>query len=338
MEAKHLNHLVALLQPVAFTTSAADFQDPGISASKFPGVVDNLGNNIGGLIGDDDDPGVLMLIEGSVFMKDKDTGNVPNDGEGNDISMSISKRELDSGGVDYIDGMNTIMVSQDVPDTGFTVHFDVATSSVTMSTDGGSNYGPAVDLSALSANDYFRMENDDGSVYLYCRRSATALPVADTDQASGASDSSTYNGMFVKYVDDEFLPLHYSAPGAAGTELYLYVPYANDVGQTKPSAQLKRFMLTAFDITPVPDPPADPPDYQTDWRHEEFLTVTAQNTVSNLTYTPSDGLRLYVNKERQMEGAGKDYTVSGKAITIDPRGFNVEVGDEVFVDYQTTEK
>ncbi|TFI51023.1 hypothetical protein BLD44_028520 [Mastigocladus laminosus UU774] len=72
----------------------------------------------------------------------------------------------------------------------------------------------------------------------------------------------------------------------------------------------------------------------------EPLTVTALNTVSNLTYTPvaSNLVVLYINGVQE-NSYGSAFTVSGKSVTINPTNlkYNVATTDVVVAVYPTNE-
>ena len=68
---------------------------------------------------------------------------------------------------------------------------------------------------------------------------------------------------------------------------------------------------------------------------QELLTVTAQNTISDLTSGPVDpGVKLYINGDVAHVRAG-DFTMAGNSITWLPAsaGYNVETTDTVVAEY-----
>lgn len=71
--------------------------------------------------------------------------------------------------------------------------------------------------------------------------------------------------------------------------------------------------------------------------HAEKLTVTAQNTISNLTYTPTSAstVCLIVNEANYYTFSPAPFSVAGKAITWNASnaGFNIETTDVVIASY-----
>ena len=71
----------------------------------------------------------------------------------------------------------------------------------------------------------------------------------------------------------------------------------------------------------------------------EKLTISTQNIIPNLTYTPQGnaGVALWVSSAPQENGS--DFTVSGKAVTwiSGTAGFNVDPGDDVWALYMSTD-
>ena len=69
----------------------------------------------------------------------------------------------------------------------------------------------------------------------------------------------------------------------------------------------------------------------------ELLTVTALNTVSNLTNTPDDlaNLTLFVNGQAVDSLGGTNFTVAGLVITLIPAGIGYDIapGDRVVASY-----
>jgi hypothetical protein len=70
---------------------------------------------------------------------------------------------------------------------------------------------------------------------------------------------------------------------------------------------------------------------------QETLIPTGSNTVPDLAQTPKDStdVKLYVNGQKIEYGASKDYTVSGKVITITGNlEYTIDATDEVYAEYE----
>jgi hypothetical protein len=339
---KQLLHYKLLHHPVE-TTIANNNPDQSVTvadASVLP-MLDQLGNALRTVIGGEGTPGLYLSKEGWLLWYG-DTDNPIVDDVSTNIRVAFSLLSFD----DYSPNANTQGTTPYFISTtsGYAGHtywrrFTSGTNTEAISIDGGTTYGPeSVDLTTLSDGDGYRMESADGSVVVYNIRNSTGLPASTSSAAMSISKTDTKLQMaFLKNVAGTVTPLlPNDAEIANGTDIKFYVPYVQNISLDTIEAQANSLYYSGNDISPTPA--ALDVDWDANWRHVEELTITAQNTVNNLTYTPVGEIRMIANKEPQVEGAGKDYTVSGKAITLNPRNFNIEVGDEVMVDYFTNEK
>jgi hypothetical protein len=72
----------------------------------------------------------------------------------------------------------------------------------------------------------------------------------------------------------------------------------------------------------------------------EKVTVTALNTLADLSFTPIDNsVALYVNGKAETEGASESFTRVGKVLTWDAidAGYDLETTDDVTAHYNTLE-
>jgi len=290
------------------------------------GLVDGLGNDLQNTEGGTDIvAGLACPLEKLGEIRVHATQDpLKDDANNSEVHCLISKRSV-SVGLANITGFETEFISYNAPADAANnqIRYVNATTSLEYSTDGGSNWGALVDVSAASDTDCFKLNDNGASSFIVVRKTSAAVPVADQSDTLTVSNVNYNLGMFswvsggyTPYYNTELISVDFGLPVVAQWEAIL------------PSDELTELGGKFMDVVS-----GSGSEKLVTFIH----TVSAQNTVDDLPSISAYVAKhtLEVNGIDLVYGATEEYDISGSTITFIPAnvGYNIETTDKVVSKY-----
>jgi len=327
-QVNHLEGIVLKVDNYTPPSAGAGFSEAALTTAinaVLTPIEDGLGSNLADTFaGNDSTPGLACPLEKLCEVRDNASQDPRNDDVTNSEIHCLISRKYTSHSFVTVTGIDIDFVSQASPADAINnyISFDNTTGEISYSSDGGSTYGAAVDISTAAVNDVFKLNDNGSTSYVVIRVNGAALPVAIVDEVFTVADDNYALGFF-SWSAGAYIPVFNNNLAA----IDFGIPVICRWEAKKPSYNLDIMSGKFLDVVS-----AGAEKY-----YVEKLTPSALNTIPDLAYEPSVPARtsLEVNGVDLVYGAGDGFTIATKAVTVYPSnlGYNIQTSFDVVAKY-----